>query len=424
VVEKKAVEMNALADELQASPRLAGQRRPSVPAPTNPVVVAAAAGAPSRAAATDRPDHLRRQSFERRQGVSASSAIARALSLASGRLLTLGLSPPPGLGKGAPPSYSPFPQYPVAGATGAGGGQLRLEDAGPGGREGEAAAPPQDEDSRACRAIEEAATRSDVVYGFAEVKYAQLIPHAPSTERGLGLRGVDPGDGGADGLTPDALLTICEEALVLYVRALALLARAMDIAGAWWSRKSRAEAAGPPPTSAAARLNSCVQWVRARFNEALEKAEFVRRKLLDAQAQLPPAHPAHPSRLPAAALAASGLDVHISAGVSADRIMYQRAVEMGKSAAVNELMAEDLAGCEISYVTAVRMLEVVLESSGEGEEEEGAGGGAEGESDGPPPSELDREDRESVVKSRSPPSSAEPVRERCEDDGFADPRAQ
>ena len=42
-----------------------------------------------------------------------------------------------------------------------------------------------------------------------------------------------------DGLTPDAIVILSEEALVLYVKALALLAKSMDIAGAWWARKNR-----------------------------------------------------------------------------------------------------------------------------------------------------------------------------------------
>jgi len=38
--------------------------------------------------------------------------------------------------------------------------------------------------------------------------------------------------------------------------------------------------------------------------------------------------------------------------------MYDRALEMSRSAAINEIANEDLAGCEISYITAIRMLEL------------------------------------------------------------------
>lgn len=44
--------------------------------------------------------------------------------------------------------------------------------------------------------------------------------------------------------------------------------------------------------------------------------------------------------------------------------MYDRALEMSRAAAINELTGEDLANCEITYVTAIRMLEAVLEDDG------------------------------------------------------------
>ena len=52
----------------------------------------------------------------------------------------------------------------------------------------------------------------------------------------------------------------------------------------------------------------------------------------------------------------------VSSGITAEKLMYDRALEMSRSAAINELTGEDLAGCEISYVTAIRMLEAVLET--------------------------------------------------------------
>ena len=86
-----------------------------------------------------------------------------------------------------------------------------------------------------------------------------------------------------DGLTAGAIVTLSEEALVLYVKALSLLAKSMDIAGAWWTRKSRGvivdESASPKVqtnTAVGNRVNNVVQWVRSRFNEVLGKAEFVR----------------------------------------------------------------------------------------------------------------------------------------------------
>jgi len=54
--------------------------------------------------------------------------------------------------------------------------------------------------------------------------------------------------------------------------------------------------------------------------------------------------------------------VVVSSGVTAEKLMYDRALEMSRSAAINELTGEDLPGCEISYVTAIRMLEAILEN--------------------------------------------------------------
>jgi len=115
----------------------------------------------------------------------------------------------------------------------------------------------------------------------------------------------------------------------------------------------------------ALKINAAVQWIRSRFNEVLEKAEIVRLKLIEAQKQLPEEHPSHPSNHPTETSAVSGSGaegVFLSAGISAEKLMYDRAVEMSRTAAINEIANEDLPGCEISYITAIRMLEAVLDS--------------------------------------------------------------
>ncbi|KAJ5480687.1 Serine/threonine-protein kinase atg1 [Penicillium diatomitis] len=382
VVEKRAVEVNAFADELAHSPRIQGglargsggpmprrattQGLPSA-ASTSPHFASKAMQIiPGRARADS--THQRQHSYERRYGqspTSATSAISKALNMASGRLFGMGFSPPLGLTKGgrSPPlAYNPFPAYPAAQAS-----LLLTGDAG--GAKNNSAI---DEDCRTVQTIEECATRSDVVYGFAEVKYKQLIPLAPSAVTDPTGQSEDHQDLADDGLTVDALVTLSEEALVLYVKALSLLARSMDIAGAWWSRKNREDAYSDSPhrndntAVAGARINNVVQWVRSRFNEVLEKAEFVRLKLIENQKRLPPDHPCHPdNQVHGSTIATSGSgDVTVSQGVTAERLMYDRALEMSRTAAISELTSEDLAGCEIAYVTAIRMLEAVLEEDG------------------------------------------------------------
>ncbi|EAW10371.1 serine/threonine protein kinase ATG1 [Aspergillus clavatus NRRL 1] len=384
VVEKRAVEVNAFADELAHSPRIQGglsraaqagaiSRRATVqgatPTLSSPQTTTGKAmqvfSGRSRADST----HHRQASYERRYGqspTSATSAISKALNMASGRLFGMGFSPPLTITKGgrSPPlAYNPFPAYPTA------HGSLMIIG------DGAKSQVALDEDTKTVQVIEECATRSDVVYGFAEVKYKQLIPLAPSIQTDpsakSNMSGVRDTAGSTDGdLTVDATVTLSEEALVLYVKALSLLAKSMDIAGVWWTRKNRGETFGDPVMSRAdttgalvgTRINNVVQWVRNRFNEVLEKAEFVRLKLIEGQKRLPPDHPSHPSNHSVtSSLGAGSTDIVVSSGVTAEKLMYDRALEMSRAAAINELTGEDLAGCEIAYVTAIRMLEAVLE---------------------------------------------------------------
>ncbi|KAE8352909.1 hypothetical protein BDV28DRAFT_118565 [Aspergillus coremiiformis] len=413
VVEKRAVEVNAFADELAHSPRIQGgfsrnahaiSRRPGTQGgstATAPSPLATTGKVMQVASGRARADsiHTRQNSYERRYGQSPTSAISKALHMASGRLFGMGFSPPMTTTKGgrSPPlGYNPFPAYPTA--------QGSLMVVGDGARTNVTL----DEDAKTIQVIEECATRSDVVYGFAEVKYKQLIPLAPSVPTDMSGRANvpsgerDPTDGG---LTVDAVVTLSEEALVLYVKALSLLAKSMDIAGAWWTRKNRGEAFGESAigradatsTLVSNRINNVVQWVRNRFNEVLEKAEFVRLKLIEGQKRLPPDHPSHPSNhsIGSSVGPGSSTDVVVSSGVTAEKLMYDRALEMSRAAAINELTSEDLSGCEIAYVTAIRMLEAVLE------EEEVSRPGPGGGTDKGDNSVLDGvrvEDRQVVMK--------------------------
>ncbi|TPX08946.1 uncharacterized protein E0L32_009525, partial [Thyridium curvatum] len=415
VVEKKHVEVNAFADEMAANPRLGGQNTSLSPKsgqmvrratqqgnPTS--VTGAVPAAPSRAMQIAQGSS--RQSHEHKPSLSASpgstaSFITKAIHDASLRLL--GVKYPASLiGKGpSPPQlYSPFPAYPTP-ASPAG----LIGD----GKQGT----PIDEDARVTQCIEDYATRSDVVYGFAEVKYKQLVPLAPSMDYGLG--GVPAEKASSDEedvLTVEAIVSLSEEALVLYVKALSLLAKSMDIASMWWSRKTRGDTSNIAHASTrdstntqnlVLRINSAVQWIRSRFNEVLEKAEVVRLKLVEAQKRLPQDHPSHPSNHfteQSGSIGNSGADgVHLTPGISAEKLMYDRALEMSRAAAINEIANDDLPGCEISYVTAIRMLEAVLDNDDDvprrrvsGAKEEKAQ--ARDES----PSEINVDDQQAVQK--------------------------
>ncbi|GME26051.1 hypothetical protein GTA08_BOTSDO02711 [Neofusicoccum parvum] len=232
-------------------------------------------------------------------------------------------------------------------------------------------------------------------------------------DQGLGIthgnhpRTDDDEDTLDEDLTIDAILTISEEALVLYVKALALLAKSIDLAGSWWGQRNRGEVIGdgasrsPGSANIAAigtKMNQIVQWVRTRFNECVEKSEFVGRKLVEAQKQLPADHPAHPNNLPSNSTSTTSAgtsveNIHLPTGITAEKLMYDRAIEMSRAAAVNELVGEDLPGCELNYTTAIRMLEAIFEG-----EEEMLGRKSSKKQEEDVIQGLEDEDRASVLK--------------------------
>lgn len=426
LVEKRAVEVNALADELDANPRLARPAYGSAPAqvgtvirratqqgpPTSTTGAQTAASRAVQIAQGKRPDtlHQRQNSYERRYGPSpqsAASAISRALNLATGRLFGGGYSPPINFARGGrspPVGYSPFPVYPSTNSS------LVVV--------GDSKQPTMDEDTRHVQQVEELATRSDVVFGFAEVKYKQLTPAVPSpAQAGLGLRPQSndsvSDESVNDDLTVEAIVTVSEEALVLYVKALTLLQKAMDTAGRWWNRKKKegdntsviSTRGTASPVIISQRMNNVVQWTRNRFNEVLEKTDLVRMRLIDSQKRLPDDHPSHPNNLRAtgssAGLGTSADQVVVTSGVTAEKLMYDRALEMSRSAAINELTGEDLAGCEISYVTAIRMLEAILESDEDPSKSSGSATKSEASGDQAAIAGLEAEDRETVTQRES-----------------------
>jgi serine/threonine-protein kinase ULK/ATG1 len=294
--------------------------------------------------------------------------------------------------------YQPFPAYPTPPS--------------PGGLIGDGKSSQSvDEDMRTKEAMAEFAERSDCVYGFAEVKYKQLLPMAPSMDHGLGGIGIDQLSQDEDGLTIEAIVALSEEALVLYVKSLTLLARSMDLASVWWSKKGRSDG-GNGVTAAvsehiAQSINAIVQWVRQRFNEVLEKSEIVRLKLVEAQKMLPEDHPSHPSNQGVDSMGSSSgsaaKQVYLTPGISAEKLMYDRALEMSRAAAIDEVTNENLPGCKISYVTAIRMLEAVLDNDDDGAPRKLSSGKEPARKESS--SELDSDEEAHVRKSKSSPDS-------------------
>lgn len=414
VVERRHVEVNAFADEMAANERL-GTHGPASPrggqmqrrytqqgTPNSTTGAVPTPSSQTALVAQGRVGHDRRSSYEKAMSISpgsASSAISKAIQDASLRLFGFRNPPQQGLKGQSPPLYQPFPSYPTPSTPSTPSGLLGD------GKEPQIA----DEDVRAAHTIEELATRSDCVYGFAEVKYRQLVPLAPSMEQALGGVELEPATIDEDGLTVEAIVAISEEALVLYIKSLTLLARAMDIASVWWAKKSRFESSISGVSAAVSqkvtqRINAVVQWVRQRFNEVLEKSEVVRLKLVEAQKQLPEDHPSHPINHGAESItssAASGAkQVFLTPGIGAEKLMYDRALEMSRAAAIDEVTNENLPGCELSYMTAIRMLEAVLDNDEESTTKRLKSGKEVDESQAT--GDLDTDEEAHIRKSESP----------------------
>ncbi|CAB5377712.1 unnamed protein product [Rhizophagus irregularis] len=230
---------------------------------------------------------------------SALSALERALSVASGRLFGTGNSPPSWSEK-----YSK--------------------------QKGNAIVIPSSElsdpaEEAVVKTIEDHAHKAYVIFQFASTKFNQLLPPPPSASNDM----VDDMP-----VSEEVAAIKAEEAFVLYLRALSFLQAAMDSAKEYWTNGEK-NTNYPGGKRASPRLIAAVQWVREKFNVCLDKAEIAK------------------SRFPIE---------EKSTSVSVERLLYDRALEMSRQAALRELVGEDLPGCEKAYQSAIYMLNGILET--------------------------------------------------------------
>lgn len=197
--------------------------------------------------------------------------------------------------------------------------------------------------------LEILATMAHSVSIFAEVKFVQLIPLPPSAERMS-----DPfSSSGMEALKFNEKLptmqvrAVGREGLSLYVKVLGILAEAMKLAGDWWK-------ANPLNVQVNSELNELVQWIRNRFNESFERAEFLRLKLSELESDRQGGSSGAPS---------------VAEPQLGNKLIFDRALEMSRGAALNELKGEDLEGCERCYATSIWMLESLLHDGLESEDD-------------------------------------------------------
>lgn len=386
IVDKQQVQVNAFADEIgsvrrQFTPTESGRHGLGVS--TALIQRPGTAGSSPRSQATaiatrnNRQDQFSIQtppsSYDRQQVVgyptspsSAKSTLAKALEIANLRLFGSPVqhSPP----NSSPPNHGAAGSLVVIGNNQPGTGAGMANE-----REGMTA-----EDWEAWEKIKDSGDCADVVYVFAQVKYLQIIPSdsAPVITAGLGLTTEAPTTGrqrsdsslsssddaqipsedlGTD-LTPTALIQTAEECLVLFVKVLSLLTKTTDTAAAWWSSPAPSPSSQHSRYLAGKRINGVIQWARDKFNEVLDKACDVQHRISDAREKLGQAGD----------MASEKGMYWLSTQVCAEKLMYDRALEMARTSAVNELIAgtkEEMAGCESGYVTALRLLEGCLARS-------------------------------------------------------------
>ncbi|KAN0064114.1 Serine/threonine-protein kinase [Thecaphora frezii] len=432
VIEKRNVEVNALADELAASPQQAmagAARRPSRLSRLSPGVTTtsnASSGAESSSSAARLsstppggvwpssapfalPPGARPSSFPRRTSLSSSgspsprlttqpmpvieaNSIARrdgssGAATATGEASTSGSARP--VYTASPSSSSPSSALARAISM----ASLRLFGV-PSGmslrgaaalvrsrsnrrasylRSGEAAL--DGAESELLVQLEDLGQKSFVLSEFADSKLAAFFPMGPhqSTQEFdsylMGGAGISPGrasggigigiSGTGAGMTngragrrmssassissafdPTAAETAAAEALVLYVKSLSFLQRGINATKAFLDRRAKAGA----PATASAELNEVVQWLRARFNEGYDKADFARSKC---------------DEIPESAQ-------HV------DRLIFDKALEVARAAALDELENNqegsgwDANHCLLAYETAKSMLMALLDPGEEG----------------------------------------------------------
>ncbi|GHJ86785.1 hypothetical protein NliqN6_3187 [Naganishia liquefaciens] len=188
--------------------------------------------------------------------------------------------------------------------------------------------------------LDDLAQKASVVFEFADTKLALCTPSATRPSASLGTSGISPSShitsaaarrrssatsSASTELSSAKLDTLCAEALVLYVKALNFLQFGMDQARQYW--ESRVVSADGSTTSP--EFNETVQWFRGRFNECFEKAEWARSRC--------------PEDIP-------------STAAFAEKMLYNKAVELSRNSAKLELEGEELAVAEHGYETALCLL--------------------------------------------------------------------
>lgn len=243
--------------------------------------------------------------------------------------------------------------------------------------------------------LETLSAKAFVVFSYAEVKFSQIVPlpKGPKdhhfekrlsnsscaieeeeddepdflAKQEFRNRSSSAASSVVNDLPVNELLQLCTEAVVLYMKALSILAKAIQITSNWWYESQ--------DKAYSLRLNLLVQWIRERFNESLEKADFLRIRINE----LKTSHASDRTLTRQEGARETGgtseypkqdkgdlLKVNETGEdeiVYLEKMLYDRSLEISKAAAKLEIQGEHLNNCELAYATSLWMLKTLLDET-------------------------------------------------------------
>ncbi|GAA5936528.1 serine/threonine protein kinase ATG1 [Sporobolomyces koalae] len=215
------------------------------------------------------------------------------------------------------------------------------------------------EEDRVLADLEDMAQKALVLFEFADTKILQILPPTPSSSTSLGTPSyfshlaareqaasnpfsaipTSPSMRRGSSSSSERPLVMASsaraevlaaEAMLLYLKSLAFLGKGIERARKFWASRP-SELAG-----ASTDFNEAVQWFRQRFNECFDKADFAKNR---SQEEIP------------------------DSAAFAEKLVYDRALELSRAAAVNELRGENPGDCETAYETALWLLQALLDET-------------------------------------------------------------
>lgn len=204
--------------------------------------------------------------------------------------------------------------------------------------------------------IERLAMMAHAISLYADIKFDQVIPLPPSsnnnesntaTKRNSYYSEYDTLDAKGENNSDNDIHYIaiykklCQEGLTLYLKTLSLLSEAIKVSSEWWNANKFKSDITP-------KMGQLIQWIRNRFNESLERAEYLKLRMYRFDEEN----------------VVNVSNGNNDEGFICEKIIFDRAIEISKDTAVKELNfsndIEELKKCEISYSISVWMLESLL----------------------------------------------------------------